>query len=239
MNVHTAGEVLRVEGLGKRYGSREALHEVSFAAHAGELLAVVGPNGAGKTTLLSILAGVQAPSSGTVSRGVSEVGWVPQQPAVYSKLSVIENLRLFARLEKVADTEAAVARMLEQTGLLERAEERIDRLSGGNQQRVNVALGLLADPPVILLDEPSTALDPAQRERLWLLVGELAARGTGVVFSTHIVAEAERYATRVLVLDQGRLLFDGPPAELAREGGGGDFERAFVSFLGKRGERAQ
>jgi ABC-2 type transport system ATP-binding protein len=230
-------EVLRVEGLGKRYGSREALHEVSFAARAGELLAVVGPNGAGKTTLLSILAGVQAPSAGTVSRGAGEIGWVPQQPALYSKLSVVENLRLFARLEKVDDTEAAVALMLEQTGLSERAEERVDRLSGGNQQRVNVALGLLADPPVILLDEPSSALDPAQRERLWLLVGELAARGTGVVFSTHIVAEAERYAARVLVLEEGRLLFDGTPGELAHEGGDRDFERAFVSFLGKRGER--
>jgi ABC-2 type transport system ATP-binding protein len=232
-------EVLRVESLGKRYGSREALREVSFAAHAGEMLAVVGPNGAGKTTLLSILAGVQAPSTGTVSRAAGEIGWVPQQPAVYSKLSVLENLRLFARLEKVADTEAAVARMLEQTGLAERADERIDRLSGGNQQRVNVALGLLAGPPVILLDEPSTALDPAQRERLWLLVSELAAAGTGIVFSTHIVAEAERYAVRVLVLDQGRLLFDGTPGELASEGGGGDFERAFVSFLNERGERTQ
>jgi ABC-2 type transport system ATP-binding protein len=228
-------EVLRVEGLGKRYGAREALRDVSFAAHAGEMLAVVGPNGAGKTTLLSILAGAQTPGAGTVSRRSREIGWVPQQPAVYSKLSVAENLRLFARLEGVADTEAAVARMLEQTGLGERAEERIDRLSGGNRQRVNVALGLLADPPAILLDEPSTALDPAQRERLWLLVGELAAQGTAVVFSTHIVAEAERYAARVLVLDQGRLLFDGPPAELARAwGGGGDFERAFVAFLGAR-----
>ena len=236
MNGHTAAEVLRVEGLGKRYGSRAALHEVSFAVHAGEMLAVVGPNGAGKTTLLSILAGVQAPSAGTVGNGAGKIGWVPQQPAVYSKLSVLENLRLFARLEKVAEPEAAVARMLEQTGLGARADERIDRLSGGNQQRVNVALGLLADPPAILLDEPSTALDPAQRERLWLLVGELAAAGTGIVFSTHIVAEAERYATRVLVLDEGRLLFDGAPAELVRAGGGGDFERAFVSFLRKRGD---
>ncbi len=143
---------------------------------------------------------------------------MPQQPAVYSKLSVAENLRLFARLEKVADTEAVVARMLEQTGLADRADERIDRLSGGNRQRVNVALGLLADPPVILLDEPSSALDPAQRERLWLFISELAAGGTGVVFSTHIVAEAERYARRVLVLDQGCLLFDGSPEELAARG---------------------
>jgi ABC-2 type transport system ATP-binding protein len=235
MNGPAAPEVLSVRGLAKHYGSREALREVSFAAHAGEMLAVVGPNGAGKTTLLSILAGAQAPSSGTVSRGAGELGWVPQQPALYSKLSVAENLRLFAHLEKVGDPRAAVARMLEQTGLSERADERIDRLSGGNQQRVNVAIGLLADPPVILLDEPSSALDPAQRERLWLLVSELAAAGTSVVFSTHIVAEAERYAARVLVLEEGRLLFDGPPAELSRAGGHRDFERAFVSFLGKRG----
>ncbi|HEY5193500.1 MAG TPA: ABC transporter ATP-binding protein [Solirubrobacteraceae bacterium] len=240
MSAHAARElepVLRVEGLGKRYGSRKALHDVSFAAHAGEMLAVIGPNGAGKTTLLSILAGVQTPSAGIVSRGAGEIGWVPQQPALYSKLSVLENLRLFARLEKVGDVEAVVARMLDQTGLAERAEDRIDRLSGGNRQRVNVALGLLAGPPVILLDEPSSALDPAQRERLWQLVAELASRGTGVVFSTHIVAEAERYAGRVLVLDQGRLLFDGTPVQLAGEGGGGDFEQAFVSFLQGRSEQ--
>jgi ABC-2 type transport system ATP-binding protein len=229
--------VLRVEGLGKRYGRRQALDDLSFAAHAGELVAVIGPNGAGKTTLLSILAGVQAPSAGSVSRAAGEVGWVPQQPALYSKLTVVENLRLFARLERVPDREAMVARMLDQTGLVDRAHERVERLSGGNRQRVNVALGLLADPPVILLDEPSSSLDPSQRERLWLLVGELAGRGTSVMFSTHIVGEAERYAQRVIVLDRGNLLFDGPPAELAREGGGGDFERAFVSYLRARSER--
>jgi ABC-2 type transport system ATP-binding protein len=229
--------VLRVEGLGKRYGTRQALNDVSFAAHAGELVAVIGPNGAGKTTLLSILAGVQAPSAGTINRAgaAGEIGWVPQQPALYSKLSVVENLRLFARLEKVSDQEAVLGRMLDQTGLADRADERVDRLSGGNRQRVNVALGLLADPPVIVLDEPSSSLDPGQRERLWLLVGELAARGSCIVFSTHIVGEAERYAQRVVVLDEGNLLFDGSPEELARAGDGdGDFEQAFVSFLRKR-----
>jgi ABC-2 type transport system ATP-binding protein len=231
--------LLRVESLSKRYGKREALHEVSFSARAGELIAVIGPNGAGKTTLLSILAGVQRPTAGHVSRPVQELGWVPQQPALYSKLSVAENLRLFARLERVGDPEAAVKRMLEQTGLEERASDRVERLSGGNRQRVNVALGLLADPPVVLLDEPSSALDPAQRQRLWTFIGGLAERGTCVLFSTHIVSEAARYAARVIVLDEGRLLFDGPPGELAQAAGRhseeNDFERAFVAFLHEEG----
>jgi ABC-2 type transport system ATP-binding protein len=225
--------VLRVEGLGKRYGSREALRDVAFVARAGEMVAVIGPNGAGKTTLLSILGGVQPPSSGTVARA-GAIGWVPQQPALYSKLSVAENLRLFARLERVPDPDGAVGQMLAQTGLADRAGERVDRLSGGNRQRVNVALGLLAHPPAILLDEPSSSLDPGQRERLWQFIGGLVEGGTSVVFSTHIVGEAERYAHRVLVLDGGVLLFDGPPAQLKIESGQEDFERAVVSFLRER-----
>jgi len=221
----------------KRYGRRDALRGVSFEARAGEVVAVIGPNGAGKTTLLSILAGIQPPTSGTVSRGPREVGWVPQSPAVYGKLSVAENLRLFARLEKVGDTEAAVAAMLEQTGLAERADDELGELSGGNRQRVNIAVGLLADPPVLLLDEPSSSLDPRQRERLWEFIGALAARGTAVVFSTHNVGEAERYADRVLVLADGEALFAGSPADLEALVGGDprDFEAAFVRFLHERG----
>ncbi len=227
---------LGARGLGKLYGKRQALSEVSFDAHAGEMVAVIGPNGAGKTTLLSILAGAQRPSAGTLVYGDgsgSRVGWVPQNLALYSKLTVAENLRLFARLERVEDPERALARMLEQTGLADRAEDRVARLSGGNRQRVNVALGLLADPPVVLLDEPTSALDPTQRERLWTFILGLAERGACVVFSTHVVGEAERYAQRVLVLDGGRLRFDGPPAKLLAEGGSEDFERAFVAFLAR------
>src|SRR5437763_10179872 len=153
-------------GLSKRFGDHQALREVSFEARPGELLAVIGPNGAGKTTLLSILAGLLEPTSGTVSRGPREIGWVPQQVAVYGKLTVRENLELFARLEKVADPAAVVARMLEQAGLADRADTELSQLSGGNRQRVNIAVGLLADPPVLLLDEPRASLDPRQRERL-------------------------------------------------------------------------
>jgi ABC-2 type transport system ATP-binding protein len=228
---------LKAVGLTKRFGARIALSEVSFEVHAGERVAVIGPNGAGKTTLLAILAGAMPPSRGEVTRPRREVGWVPQQPALYSKLSVAENFRLFARLERVGDPEAAVRRMLDQTGLAGRAAEPVSRLSGGNQQRVNIGIGLLAEPPVLLLDEPSTALDPRQRERLWEFIGGLAGGGTTVMFSTHDVAEAERYGKRVLVLADGELLFDGTPAELDRAvaGESPDFETAFVRFLHDRG----
>jgi ABC-2 type transport system ATP-binding protein len=232
-----SGAAIAAVAVTKRYGSRDALRDVSFEAHSGEVVAVIGPNGAGKTTLLSILAGLQAPTSGSVSRTPREVGWVPQQPAVYAKLSVAENLRLFARLERVADPEAVVARMLEQTGLAGRADDELGTLSGGNRQRVNIAVGLLADPPVLALDEPSSSLDPRQRERLWKFIGLLAAAGTAVVFSTHNVGEAERYADRVLVLADGEVLFTGSPADLEALVGGDprDFEAAFVRFLHDRG----
>jgi ABC-2 type transport system ATP-binding protein len=230
---------LAARSLTKRFGRRVALAATSFEVRPGELVAIIGPNGAGKTTLLSILAGVLAPDGGEVSRppDARAFGWVPQQVAVYSKLSVAENLRLFARLERMTDPEAAVRRMLAETGLEDRAEEEVGHLSGGNRQRVNIAIGLLAEPSVLLLDEPSAALDPRQRERLWEFISRLATRGTTVMFSTHDVAEAERYGERVLVLADGELLFDGTPTELERAVGGGtrDFESAFVSFLRDRG----
>ena len=222
---------MKADGVAKRYGEREALKGVSFEAEAGERLAIIGPNGAGKTTLLQILAGALAPDAGEVSAGAT--GWVPQRPALYGKLSVAENLRLFARLEKVADVDATVAAMLELTAL--DAGEEAGTLSGGNRQRLNIAIGLLGAPPVLLLDEPSAALDPRQRERLWAFVGGLPAT---VIYSTHDVGEAERYADRVLVLADGELLFSGTPAELQAQDSNPahpDLEAAFVSFLHDRG----
>ncbi len=228
---------LTAHSLTKRYGTRTALQNVSFELFPGELLSIIGPNGAGKTTLLSILAGILPASEGEVTGAERKIGWVPQQPALYSKLSVAENLRLFARLEKLADPEAAVARMLAQTGLEDRADEEVGKLSGGNQQRVNIAIGLLCEPAVLLLDEPSASLDPRQRERLWEFIAELAGGGTAVIFSSHNVGEAERYASRVLVLVDGELLFAGPTQELERTVGGDprDFEAAFVRFLHQHG----
>ncbi len=236
-----AAAALSVTGVGKRFGAREALRGVSFTVAAGELLAVIGPNGAGKTTLLSILAGIQTPDAGGFEQaggaGGGGIGWVSQQVAVYSKLTVAQNLRLFARLEKVSDPAAAVARMLDQTDLAGRANDELGRLSGGNRQRVNIAVGLLGNPAVLLLDEPSASLDPRQRDRLWSFIAGLTDRGTSVIFATHDIAEAERHAHRVLVLADGDLLFDGTPSALKAEAGAGDrdLEQAFVAYLAGRG----
>jgi ABC-2 type transport system ATP-binding protein len=230
---------LVASALTKRFGERAALLRVSFELAPGERAGIVGPNGAGKTTLLSILAGVLEPDEGELSRSGRDAGWVPQRPSLYSKLSVAENLRLFARLERLADPEAAVTRMLAQTGLQDRAGEEVGRLSAGNQQRVNIAIGLLAEPSVLLLDEPSASLDPRQRERLWEFISALSNRSppTTVVFSTHNVAEVERYANRVLLLADGELLFTGTPSELERAVGGDsrDLEGALVGFLHQHG----
>jgi ABC-2 type transport system ATP-binding protein len=233
---------VRATGIVKRFGEREALRGVSFAAGAGELVAVIGPNGAGKTTLLSILAGIARADAGTVEAPGDQVGWVPQQAALYRRLTVEENLLLFARLEGHEDPRASVEEMLELADLGERRGEIVARLSGGNQQRINIAVGLLARPSVLLLDEPSVGLDPRQRARLWGFVAALAGGGTTVIFSTHDIQEAERYGGRLLVLADGEALFDGPPDELrqavrreAPEAADRDFETAFVAYLQHRG----
>ncbi|MGH2782864.1 MAG: ABC transporter ATP-binding protein, partial [Thermoleophilaceae bacterium] len=210
----------------KRYGDRVALRGVSLSAGPGELVAVIGPNGAGKTTLLSILAGIQRADEGTVeapsrknparpgARGQAPIGWVPQQPALYGKLTVEENLMLFARLERAPEPAATVDRMLDLTDLHDRAGDQVSTLSGGNRQRVNIAIGLLGEADVLLLDEPSAALDPRQRERLWEFILRLADEGTTVVYATHHIQEADRYASQLIVLADGERVFDGSPREL-------------------------
>jgi len=236
----TAG--LEARKLVKRYGKQEALRGIDLAVEPGELVAVIGPNGAGKTTLLSILAGIVRPDAGEVSSPNGDIGWVPQQAALYRRLTVEENLLLFARLEGHEDPRRSVEEMLDLTGLRGRHDEVVARLSGGNQQRINIAIGLLGRPAVLLLDEPSVGLDPRQLARLWSFVLALAERGTTVIFTTHDIQEAERYGRRLLVLADGEGLFDGSAAALrdavrgeAPEAAGSDFETAFVAFLQHRG----
>ena len=233
--------MLEVDGLSKSFGERVALRDVSLDVAAGELLAVLGPNGAGKTTLLSILAGISRPDAGRISNSNGDVGWVPQQAGLYRRLTVEENLRLFAHMEGVEDVEGIVDRMLDQTGLADRRHDPVSSLSGGNQQRINIAIGLIGDPSVLLLDEPSSGLDPSQRVRLWEFVAGLAEAGTTVIYSTHQIEEASHYGDRLVVLADGETIFDGGFEELRREAGPrpegttSDPENDFVRFLRQRG----
>jgi ABC-2 type transport system ATP-binding protein len=236
-----ADPVLEVDGLSKSFGERAALRQVSLDVSRGELLAVLGPNGAGKTTLLSILAGITKPDAGQIDRANGEVGWVPQQAGLYRRLTVEENLRLFARMEKAEDVEGIVERMLDQTGLEERRQDPVSSLSGGNQQRINIAIGLLGDPSVLLLDEPSSGLDPSQRVRLWEFVAGLSRGGAAVIYSTHQIEEASHYGDRLVVLADGETIFDGSFAQMQREAGPrpegsvADPENDFVRFLRGKG----
>ena len=203
--------VLCARQVARHFGSQVALEPTGIDVRAGEALALIGPNGAGKSTLLALLAGALEPSSGTIERvdGV-RVGWVPQAAAFYDRLTARENLELFGRLEG----EPQYARVAQE--LLVRFEIPPDRpahtLSVGNRQRLNVALALLGSPRVLLLDEPTAALDPGQRRRLWETVTALRDEGGSVVFATQNLEELELYADRVAVLQRGQLTFVGPTA---------------------------
>jgi ABC-type multidrug transport system ATPase subunit len=192
--------LLRAVAVARRYGELEALAPTDLELAPGETVALVGPNGAGKSTLLAILAGALEPSSGRVD-GDARIGWVPQRPAHYARLTARENLELFAQLE------GAPAGIVDR--LLDRFDLPADRASGelsiGNRQRLNVALSLLGEPHVLLLDEPTASLDPVQRRRVWEVVDEVRGDGGAICFATQNVEEVA-HATRVVALQDGRVV---------------------------------
>jgi ABC-2 type transport system ATP-binding protein len=202
--------LLRARGIARRFGSHVALEPTDLDVFAGEAIALIGPNGAGKSTLLSMLAGSLEPSAGTVERVDSvRVGWVPQRPSLYDRLTARENLVLFARLEGEGDPGVAAGSLLSTFDLP--SDRPAASLSVGNRQRLNVAIALLGEPRVLLLDEPTASLDAGQRRRLWEMV-----KGGTVVFSTQNLEEIGLYASRVVVLQRGHVAFDGPVDEYER-----------------------
>ena len=225
---------VRARGVRRLHGAKVILDSVDLDVARGERVAILGPNGAGKTTLLEVVAGVQPADGGTVTPGPEALGWVPQRPALYERLTVAENLALFAGLASGGRVAAAEAteRALDFAELRQRSGERLDRLSGGWRQRVSLAIGLLGDPACVLLDEPHTALDPPQRLELWALIDRLAGAGTAVVITTHELHAAERHADRVVVLSEGRIVFSGTPDDLrARGGDHADLDLAFARVV--------
>jgi ABC-2 type transport system ATP-binding protein len=205
-----------VEGLTVRYGDRVAVAGVGFEARDGAVTAIVGGDGAGKTTLLRALAGAVRPAAGTVRRPpAARIGYLSAGPGVYRDLTVDENLAFAGTAYGLRgrDLAARAGELLERTGL-EPARGRLGgQLSGGMRQKLALAMALLHRPDLLVLDEPTTGLDPVSRAELWRLLTGAAAAGAAVVISTAYLDEAER-ASSVVVMDQGRTLLAGPPGEL-------------------------
>jgi ABC-2 type transport system ATP-binding protein len=219
--------MIRVEGLVKRFGDIRAVDGVSFQVAAGEIYGLLGPNGAGKTTTFSMLAGLLAPDDGRITMGGVDLadnpvqvkrglGVVPQEVAIYEELTARENLRLWAGLYGLSGPalDETVARALDEVGLSGRSKEPVERFSGGMKRRLNLSLGLVHQPKVILLDEPTVGIDPQARANILDVVRRVADSGAAVLYTTHYLEEAERLCDRIGILDHGKLLAEGTLAEL-------------------------
>jgi ABC-2 type transport system ATP-binding protein len=203
-------------GLSVRFGSRLALDQVSIGVPSGQVTAVVGGDGAGKTTLLRCVAGALAPAQGTVRRpDAHRIGYLPPSTGLYDDLSVEENLSFRSAVYAVPDRdrEAAVGEYLERAGLAAARDRLAGQLSGGMRRKLGVIAAMLPGPELLVLDEPTTGVDPVSRADLWWLIARAAAAGAAVLMSTTYLDEAAR-AARVLVLDAGRTLAAGTPAEI-------------------------
>jgi len=207
--------VIEARGLTKRYGDVVAVDDVSFQIGKGEVVGFLGPNGAGKTTLMRVVAGLQRPSQGEVSvlgenprktpAIYKQMALVPEDEAIYERLTARQFITLAAQLERVSDPEANTRRVLETVDLVDSADRRLGAFSKGMRQRAKVAAALVSDPEVLLLDEPLNGADPVQRAALIKLFGELGSAGRTVIVSSHVLAEVERMAGRVVAMVDGRL----------------------------------
>lgn len=228
---------VEVSGLTVVRGGRTVLHELGFTVPAGQVTGLLGPSGCGKSTLMRSIVGVQRIRSGTVTvlgrpagdRELrSRIGYVTQDPSVYGDLTVAENLRFYSRVLGVGPDRVDAA--LDAVDLADRADSIVDRLSGGQRSRVSLAVALLNDPDVLVLDEPTVGLDPVLREQLWETFHELAARGTAVLVSSHVMDEAMR-CDRLLLMREGRIIADDSPQGLLDKTGADDIERAFLDLV--------
>ncbi len=224
--------VLRVEDATKAFGSTHALGGVSLELGEGELLGLLGPNGAGKTTLVRALAGRVRLDGGTIElfgRRMSAtdtrdgLGVVPQEIALYPLLTARENLEAFGSFNGLrgAALRDRVAWALDWTGLAERAHEPVRRFSGGMRRRLNIACGVLHEPRVILLDEPTVGVDPQSRERIYDMLDRLRATGVSMLLTTHQLDEAEARCERIVIVDRGRVIAAGTLGDLVRDTVGG------------------
>jgi len=244
-----ADDLLTIESLGYRYGERVAVRAASLACRRGEILGLLGPNGAGKTTLLSCVSGLLAGHDGamtfagtpfrpaTDAAARARLGLVPQDLAVYDDLTARENLVFFARLQGVraGEVPSAVERALALAGLADRADDLVRAFSGGMKRRLNLVVGDLHEPELLLLDEPTVGVDPQSRNHLFESLRALRERGRTLIYTSHYMEEVQRLCDRVAVMNDGAVVAVGTAAELAVRAGtpGADLERVFLTLTGR------
>jgi ABC-2 type transport system ATP-binding protein len=219
--------VLECEGLVKRFDGLVAVDGVGFSIAAGETYGLLGPNGAGKTTAISIISGILRADAGKVmvagkeittrtTDGNAEIGYVPQDIAIYPDLTARENLRFFGKLYGIPKERLIrrIGEVLEVIGLTDRADDRTEEYSGGMKRRLNIGIGLLHEPSLLILDEPTVGVDPQSRNSILESVEALGTAGTAVLYTTHYMEEAERLCDRVAIIDAGKIRAEGTRREL-------------------------
>jgi ABC-2 type transport system ATP-binding protein len=245
------GLLLAISHLRKSFGSLVAVDDVSFTLDRGQLVGLLGPNGAGKTTTVSMIAGLVTPEKGEVLIGGArlsgdtdpkkrKIGLVPQDLALYDELSARANLRFFGALYSLSGAvlDKAIESALELVGLADRIKDRVNTYSGGMKRRLNLAAGLLHDPEILLLDEPTVGVDPQSRNAIFDNLEVLKARGKALLYTTHYMEEVERLADRIVVMDHGKLIADDTLAGLqsrvaAVAGGQATLENVFLTLTGR------
>jgi ABC-2 type transport system ATP-binding protein len=228
---------VETDGLRVVRGGREVVHELTFSVPRGSVVGLLGPSGCGKTTLMRAVVGVQVIAGGTVTvlghpagdRALRRrVGYGTQNPAVYADLSVRENLRYFASV--LGARRGDVERVIDEVGLADARDQAASSLSGGQLHRASLAIALLGEPELLVLDEPTVGLDPVLRGELWELFNELAGQGVTLLISSHVMDEAAR-CERLLLMREGRLLADDTPDALRAATGTQDLEEAFLHII--------
>lgn len=241
--------LLHVQGLTYRYGNRVAVDDIEFSIRPGEVFGLLGPNGAGKTTTISCIAGLLSQYEGRMTFDGNHfqphadqadrfrMGVVPQDLAIYEHLSAKQNLRLFAKLLgfKGTDVDVAVDRQLHVAGLADRCDDRVSKYSGGMKRRLNLAIGLLHAPPLIMLDEPTVGVDPQSRAHLFSSLRDLKSQGTAILYTTHYMEEADRLCDRIAIMCDGRIAAIGTRDALAKaaDDPDADLEKIFLNLTGR------
>jgi len=244
--------MLIIKSLRKTFGSLVAVDDVSFSIERGQLVGLLGPNGAGKTTTVSMIAGLVTPDRGEVliagrrlagdtDPAKRRIGLVPQDVALYDDLSARDNLRFFGALYDFRGRalEERMANALALVGLADRARDKVKTFSGGMKRRLNLAAGLLHDPDILLLDEPTVGVDPQSRNAIFDNLETLKQRGKALLYTTHYMEEAERLADRIVVIDHGKVIADDTLAGLtggvvAVAGQRPTLESVFLALTGRR-----